>query len=172
MLHSHDFIFETLLLLDLWITRSNSLINFSLQLTTLGCESLKSPSFLSIHMHQHMIIIISIAKGTLSNLLICLVALVGFNHMGTLTPICIQQFLANEHLKKGASIFLVFVVDKAHNHRNPIAYFFLFSRLLVLSMFLSNSHKKYLVFLLTSRIPNPFKSRVYWPRSYHRFICS
>jgi hypothetical protein len=102
-LHNHDFISEVLLLFDFWITISNSLLNFSLQLITLGCELLKSQSFLSVQMHQHMIVNISIAKGSLSSLLICLVALAGFNHVETLTLICIQQFLAKEHLKKEVS---------------------------------------------------------------------
>jgi hypothetical protein len=42
---------------------------------------------------------ISIAKGTLSILLMCFVALVGFSLVDTITQICNQKFLAKEHLK-------------------------------------------------------------------------
>jgi hypothetical protein len=112
-----------------------------LQLSTLGCESLKSQSFLSVHIHQHMIIIISIVKGTMSSLLICLVALAGFNHVATLTPICLQQFLAKEHLKKGALIFPLFAEYTSHNQESNCI-FSLFNKFLVLSLFLSNSKEK------------------------------
>jgi hypothetical protein len=41
-------------------------------------------------MHQHIIIIISMAKGTMSNLLMRFVALVGHSYVGTETTICNQ----------------------------------------------------------------------------------
>jgi hypothetical protein len=88
-----------------------------------------------------MIIIISIVKGTMSSLLICLVALAGFNHVGTLTPICLQQFLAKEHLKKGALIFPLFAEYTSHNQESNCI-FSLFNKFLVLSLFLSNSKEK------------------------------
>jgi hypothetical protein len=56
-----------------------------------GSSLWNNQAFLSDQIHQHMKIMIFIAKGTLRILLMCLVALSGFNHDGTLTPICIQQ---------------------------------------------------------------------------------
>jgi hypothetical protein len=63
-------------------------------------------------MHQHITIIISIAKGTPKALLMCLVALSGFNHDGTRTPICNQQFLVKEHLRTQVSECL-FILSQA-----------------------------------------------------------
>jgi hypothetical protein len=39
------------------------------------------------------------SKRNPSNLLICLVARPGFNHVGTITPIWFQQFLGKAHLR-------------------------------------------------------------------------
>jgi hypothetical protein len=50
-------------------------------------------------MHQYITIMISIANGTPNALLMCLVAPSGLRHVGTNTPIFIQQFLAKGHLK-------------------------------------------------------------------------
>jgi hypothetical protein len=50
-------------------------------------------------MLQHIKMITSIAKDLFKALLILLVALSAFNHVGTVIPIAYQQFLANGHLK-------------------------------------------------------------------------
>jgi hypothetical protein len=52
-----------------------------------------------------MRMMISIANGTLSDLLICLVTLSALSHGDTVTPISSQQFLAKEHLKKMPQCF-------------------------------------------------------------------
>jgi hypothetical protein len=46
-----------------------------------------------------MTIMISIANGTLKDLLILLIDLMGGSQDGTFTPISAQQFLAKPHLK-------------------------------------------------------------------------
>jgi hypothetical protein len=51
-------------------------------------------------MLQHIVMMIYIEKGNLSNLLMCRVARSGLSHVGTIIPIEFQQFLTNEHLKK------------------------------------------------------------------------
>jgi hypothetical protein len=84
---------------DLWITMANSLLKVALQRSTGGSSLLNIQEFCSFHIHQHRITIISIAKGTPSNLLRCRVAHSGFNHVGTITPIWFQQFLAKAHLR-------------------------------------------------------------------------
>jgi hypothetical protein len=73
--------------------------------------------FLSIHIHQHMIIIISIANGTLSFLLMCLIALSAMSHVGTFIPICAQQFLAKGHLKNRCLKPSTFCNNIVHNHK-------------------------------------------------------
>jgi hypothetical protein len=70
-----------------------------------------------------MRIIISIAKVTLRVLLMYLVALSSFSHVGTFTPICAQQFFSKEHLKKNALIFLLSKECIARNHMTLKTYF-------------------------------------------------
>jgi hypothetical protein len=60
---------------------------------------LNSHTFLSLHILQHIIIIISIAKGTSKELFIRLVALSDLGQVGTTIPISSQQSLAKEPLK-------------------------------------------------------------------------
>jgi hypothetical protein len=50
-------------------------------------------------MLQHIRIITSIANGLFRDILILLVALSGLSQVGTVTPMVLQQFLANGHLK-------------------------------------------------------------------------
>jgi hypothetical protein len=59
---------------------------------------MKIQAFLSVHILQHIIMMISIANGMFRDLLILLVALSNLNEVGTDIPIALQQFLANGHL--------------------------------------------------------------------------
>jgi hypothetical protein len=54
-------------------------------------------AFLYFQMHQHIVIIISIAKGRPICLFVYVVALVALNHDGISTPMEAQQFLAKGH---------------------------------------------------------------------------
>jgi hypothetical protein len=85
---------------------------------------LKNQEFISFQILQHMIIIMSIAKGRPRLLLIRLVALSGLNQLGIDTPIGIQQFLAKGHLRTGVLIFLLSEEYITHKHMNPAAYAF------------------------------------------------
>jgi hypothetical protein len=72
----------------------------SLHFQTWGSSLLNIHEFLSDQMLQHIVMMIYIEKGNLSNLLMCHVARSGLSHVGTIIPIEFQQFLTNEHLKK------------------------------------------------------------------------
>jgi hypothetical protein len=72
-------------------TPKHSLLKVVLQLLTVGAMLLKIQAFLSIQMLQHMMIIISIAKGIPRQLFMRLVALSGLSQVGTTTPIVRQQ---------------------------------------------------------------------------------
>jgi hypothetical protein len=82
----------------------NSFLKFTQHFPIDGSSLLKNHAFLSIQMRQHMRMMISIANGTLSDLLICLVTLSALSHGDIITPISSQQFLANKHLKKCLSV--------------------------------------------------------------------
>jgi hypothetical protein len=87
-------------LFALWITKANSLLKVPLQFQ--ACES----SLLNSH-------------GNLNNLLMCLVARSGLSHVGTTTPIKLQQFFTNEHLKKKITQgFFSLAARTVHNHKN------------------------------------------------------
>jgi hypothetical protein len=77
----YDFISGTILFFALWITKTYSFLNMSLQCSTDESSLLKSHLFLSFHMNQHMIIIIFIAKGTPIALQMCMVALSRLSQM-------------------------------------------------------------------------------------------
>jgi hypothetical protein len=79
-----------------------TLLNFGLHLATWGSSLLNNQSFLSVQIHQHIIMIISIANDTLSNRLMCLVALASLSHIGALIPIWDQRLFAKEHLSIGS----------------------------------------------------------------------
>jgi hypothetical protein len=67
-------------------------------------------------------IMIFMAKGTPRDLLICRVALLGLSHVGTITPILCQQFLAKEHLKTSVLAFPPSEECKVHKSRILDAY--------------------------------------------------
>jgi hypothetical protein len=126
---SHSFICGTTLCLDLCITRMNSFSNEALHLCTDGSISLNSQALLSDQIHQLIKIMISIAKGTRSLLLKYLVALSALSQVGTVIPICPQQFLTKEHLKNKCLSFSSFC--KRHNSHvyDSKCMFFLLSKL-------------------------------------------
>jgi hypothetical protein len=65
MLHCHDFISSDLESFALWmITMVNSLLKVATRLSIDGSSPLKSQAFLSFHMHQHIIIMMSMVKET------------------------------------------------------------------------------------------------------------
>jgi hypothetical protein len=99
-LASHDSMLGTKLGFALWITKANTLLNVSLHFQIWGSSLLKSQEFCAAQILQHIITMISIAKVNLKTLLICLVSLSGFNHVGTIIPMRFQQFFAKGHLKK------------------------------------------------------------------------
>jgi hypothetical protein len=76
----------------------NSLLKVALLFCTVGSTLLDTHLFLSIHILQHIKIIISMANGTQSFLLMYLIALSGFNHVGTEMPICSKHCFAKEHI--------------------------------------------------------------------------
>jgi hypothetical protein len=82
-LSSHNCISGAHFFFNLWITKGNPFLKLDLQLGTEGSILLKIHAFLSIQMHQLIVIMISIAKGTLKVLLMCLVTRSGFNQVGT-----------------------------------------------------------------------------------------
>jgi hypothetical protein len=108
-------------------------LNFCLHLSILGSSPLKIQVFCSFQIHQHITMIISIAKGSLSNLLMCLVALSGFSQVGTLTPTILQQFFTNGHQKNRCCSFSSdWKKHIVHNRMNPGAYFSFVASLLYL----------------------------------------
>jgi hypothetical protein len=102
-LASHDLRSSLCLLFALKITKASSLLNVALHIWTDGSSPLKIHEFLSTQMLQHIMIMISIAKGIPRVHLIRRVALSGLNQVGTTTPISCQQFWAKEHLKNNVS---------------------------------------------------------------------
>jgi hypothetical protein len=147
MFCSHDFISGTNLSFALWITKANSFLNMILQCSTDGSSLLKSHPFLSFQMHQHITIIISIAKGTPSSLLMCLVALSGLSHIGTMTPICIQQFMAKEHLRNKCLSVSSFCLRQSSQLYESNSIFLLLSMALMFSLFCSKNQKKTFCFI-------------------------
>jgi hypothetical protein len=59
-----------------------ALLKVETHLSTDGSSPLKSQAFLSFHMHQHIVIVISMAKETPRFRLMCLVALASLGHVG------------------------------------------------------------------------------------------
>jgi hypothetical protein len=67
---------------------------------TEGSSFLNSQLLCSVQMLQHIMMITSIANGTLNCLLMFLTARCGLSHVGTCTPMSNQHLLANGHLRK------------------------------------------------------------------------
>jgi hypothetical protein len=145
-LDSHDCIWGTKDFFALWITRANSLANFSLHFRGWGSSLLNNHEFLSDHMLQYIRMIMSIEKGSFSCLLMCLVACSGLSHDGTFIPIRLQQFLAKEHLKKRCLKVTSRCSKHSSQSKESRVMFFLRSMPLVLSLFLSRSQKNTLCF--------------------------
>jgi hypothetical protein len=76
----------------------NSLLKVALQFCTMGSTLSNTHLFFLIHILQHINIIISMANGTRSFHLIYLIALSGFNRVGTEMPICSKHCFAKDHL--------------------------------------------------------------------------
>jgi hypothetical protein len=117
-----------------------------LALVNSGILSIKNTVISSVQMHQHITIIISIANGSLSSLLMCLVALSSFSQVGTLTPTILQQFFSKGHWKNICHSF-----SSDWNKPNSQSYesrciFFFRSIPLVFSLFFKNNQKKTLCF--------------------------
>jgi hypothetical protein len=117
-----------------------------LALVNSGILSIKNTVISSVQMHQHITIIISIANGSLSSLLMCLVALSSFSQVGTMTPTILQQFFAKGHWKNICHSF-----SSDWNKHNSQSYesrciFFFRSIPLVFSLFFKNNQKKTLCF--------------------------
>jgi hypothetical protein len=93
-------------------------------------------------MLQHIMMMMSIANGTLSDLFICLATLSGFNHVGGVTPILLLQFLANGHLKKRCMSFSSLNSKQSSQSLESKTYFFLLRKFLVFNLFLRSNQKK------------------------------
>jgi hypothetical protein len=81
-------------------SNANFDLKTALQCCTFESSSLKIHAFLSFKMHQHIVIMISIAYGRPIWCLIYVMALVALNQDGISTLIEAQQFLANGHERK------------------------------------------------------------------------
>lgn len=101
----------------------------------LGSSLPKSQELRSDQIHQLIRMITSIAKGRLWALFMCRVALSGFNHDGTKTPIWFQQFFAKGHVKKRwCSISSFWSKHNSQSYEFKFM-FFLLSSPLVFSLF-------------------------------------
>jgi hypothetical protein len=85
-----------------------------MQLSTEGSSSLKIHLFFSFQIHQLMVMIISMTKGTPKARLMYRVALSALSQVGTKMPIYRQQFLQKNISRIGASGSLLSAVNTFH----------------------------------------------------------
>jgi hypothetical protein len=123
-----------------------------LALVNSGILSIKNTVISSVQMHQHITIIISIANGSLSSLLMCLVALSSFSQVGTLTPTILQQFFSKGHWKNICHSFSSdWNKPNSQSYESRCIFFFLEASLLYLVYFSKITKRRPYAFVDTRR---------------------
>jgi hypothetical protein len=96
----------------------------------------------------HIIIVISVAKGTPNALLMCFVALFGFNQVGTMAPICKQQLFAKDHLRNKCWSVSSFCLKHSSQLYESNCICLLLSIAPVFSLFCNSNQKKLSIMIL------------------------